>query len=53
VVTGRLSFLQCSDLHFGRDADLEQIAALEGLAADLAPSAVAIAGDLTQRARMG
>jgi 3',5'-cyclic AMP phosphodiesterase CpdA len=53
VVNGRLSFLQCSDLHFGRDADLEQIAALEGLAADLAPSAVAIAGDLTQRARHG
>jgi 3',5'-cyclic AMP phosphodiesterase CpdA len=53
VVSSRLSFLQCSDLHFGRDADLDQIAALEGLAADLAPSAVAIAGDLTQRARHG
>lgn len=52
-MTSRLSVLQCSDLHFGRDADLDQVAALEGLAADLAPSAVAIAGDLTQRARHG
>ena len=48
-----LAILQCSDLHFGRDADLAQIAALEGLAAELSPTAVAIAGDLTQRARHG
>lgn len=52
-MTTKLSILQCSDLHFGRDADLDQVAALEGLAADLGPSAIAIAGDLTQRARHG
>ncbi|MDX2262861.1 MAG: metallophosphoesterase [Gemmatimonadales bacterium] len=49
----KTTLLQCSDLHFGRDADLAQIAGLEGLTADLAPSAVAVAGDLTQRARHG
>ncbi|MEO8480122.1 MAG: metallophosphoesterase [Gemmatimonadota bacterium] len=48
-----LTILQMSDLHFGRDADLAQIAALEALADDVKPSAVAIAGDLTQRARHG
>ena len=49
----RVTILHCSDLHFGQDVDLDQIAGLEGLAADLAPSAVAIAGDITQRARHG
>lgn len=49
----RLALLQCSDLHFGRDAELAQVAALEGLATDLAPTAVVVAGDLTQRARHG
>ena len=49
----RVSIFHCSDLHFGRDCDLEQVAALEALATDLAPSAIAIAGDLTQRARHG
>ncbi len=49
----RVSIFHCSDLHFGQDCDLEQVAALEALATDLAPSAVAIAGDLTQRARHG
>ncbi len=49
----RVSILHCSDLHFGHDVDLEQMAGIEGLAADLAPSAVAIAGDITQRARHG
>lgn len=52
-MTDRLTILQLSDLHFGRDAELDQVAALEELAADLAPDAVAIAGDLTQRARHG
>jgi len=42
-----------SDLHFGRDVDLEQVDALEILIAGLKPSAVVIAGDLTQRARHG
>lgn len=48
-----VTILQMSDLHFGRDADLAQIAALEVLAAELRPNVVAIAGDLTQRARHG
>jgi 3',5'-cyclic AMP phosphodiesterase CpdA len=52
-VTATLSFLHCSDLHFGRDADLDQVAGLEALAAAHRPTAVAIAGDLTQRARHG
>ncbi|MEP6591751.1 MAG: metallophosphoesterase [Gemmatimonadota bacterium] len=49
----RVSILHCSDLHFGHDCDLHQIAGLEALAADVGPGAVAIAGDLTQRARHG
>ncbi|MES2124132.1 MAG: metallophosphoesterase [Gemmatimonadota bacterium] len=49
----RVSILHCSDLHFGHDCDLHQVAGLEALAADLGPDAVAIAGDLTQRARHG
>lgn len=52
-MTKPVSIFHCSDLHFGRDAELEQIAALEVLAAQLSPTAVAIAGDLTQRARHG
>ena len=42
-----------SDLHFGRDADLDQIDALEALIPELRPGAVVISGDLTQRARHG
>lgn len=53
MVNAPITILQMSDVHFGRDADLAQIGALEVLAADLKPSAVAIAGDLTQRARHG
>lgn len=49
----RVTIFQCSDIHFGRDANLVQVAALEGLAAELAPTAIAVAGDLTQRARHG
>ncbi len=52
-MTRPLSLLQISDVHFGRDADLDQVAALEALAAQLAPDAIALAGDLTQRARHG
>lgn len=52
-MTQTLSILQVSDVHFGRDADLDQVAALEALAAELTPDAIAIAGDLTQRARHG
>jgi 3',5'-cyclic AMP phosphodiesterase CpdA len=42
-----------SDLHFGRDVQLEQIEALETLVPELSPDAIVIAGDLTQRARHG
>lgn len=42
-----------SDLHFGRDAQLDQIEALEALIPELRPDAVVISGDLTQRARHG
>ncbi len=52
-MTAPVSIFHCSDLHFGRDADLGQVAALEALATELDPSAIAIAGDLTQRARHG
>lgn len=48
-----LALLHFSDIHFGRDVDLDQVAGLEALAMDLAPSAIAVAGDLTQRARHG
>ncbi len=49
----RITLLQCSDVHFGRDVDLAQIAGLEQLARAVTPTAIAIAGDLTQRARHG
>ena len=42
-----------SDLHFGRDAQLDQIEALESLIPELRPDAVVLSGDLTQRARHG
>ena len=42
-----------SDIHFGRDVDLDQVAVIEQLVAELRPDAVVIAGDLTQRARHG
>jgi 3',5'-cyclic AMP phosphodiesterase CpdA len=48
-----VTILQCSDLHFGHDVDLDQIAGLEALTRDLSPTAVAIAGDISQRARHG
>ena len=47
------TLVHLSDLHFGRDVDLAQIAALEALVPALRPTAVAISGDLTQRARHG
>ena len=47
------SILHLSDLHFGGRADLAQIEALERLVPELAPAAVVISGDLSQRARHG
>ena len=48
-----ITILQCSDIHFGHDVDLDQIAGLEALARELGPTVVVIAGDITQRARHG
>jgi 3',5'-cyclic AMP phosphodiesterase CpdA len=42
-----------SDLHFGGFADLKQIEALDGFLPTLNPTAVAVSGDLSQRARHG
>ncbi len=42
-----------ADLHFGRDADLTQVAAIEKFVSELRPDVVCVTGDLTQRARHG
>lgn len=49
----RVTLAQLSDIHFGRDVDLDQVEVLEGLFAEVRPDAVVLAGDLTQRARHG
>ena len=41
--------LHTSDLHFGRPAVAGQLDSLKGCIAELAPDAVAVSGDLTQR----
>ena len=43
------TLLHVSDLHFGRPASSERLESLKGLIAEMAPDAVAISGDLTQR----
>lgn len=48
-----LTFVHLGDLHFGRDADLTQVQALEALVPTMGADAVVISGDLTQRARHG
>ena len=48
-----LTLVHLSDLHFGRDADLDQVRALEALIPTLGADAVVLAGDLSQRARHG
>lgn len=48
-----ITILQCSDLHFGHDVDLDQVTGLEDLAREIKPTVVVIAGDITQRARHG
>ena len=42
-----------SDLHFGVHADLNQLERLPAYLTELAPSAIVVSGDLTQRARHG
>jgi 3',5'-cyclic AMP phosphodiesterase CpdA len=48
-----VTIAQLSDIHFGRDADLAQVEALEAVIPTLRPDAIVLAGDLTQRARHG
>ncbi|MDX2058788.1 MAG: metallophosphoesterase [Gemmatimonadales bacterium] len=47
------TLVHLSDIHFGRDVDLNQVGVLESLIPTLGPTAVVISGDLTQRARHG
>jgi 3',5'-cyclic AMP phosphodiesterase CpdA len=47
------TLVHVSDLHFGRDVDLDQIAALEAGIPALEPTAIVVSGDLTQRSRHG
>lgn len=49
----RFTILHLSDLHFGRPVILAQIAAVEQQLGELAPDAIVVAGDITQRARHG
>ena len=48
-----VTIVHLSDLHFGGFADLKQIEALESFLPTLGATAVAVSGDLTQRARHG
>lgn len=45
--------LHISDVHYGRDAQLAQLEAIEQFAPTVEPHAIALSGDLTQRARHG
>jgi 3',5'-cyclic AMP phosphodiesterase CpdA len=47
------TLVHLSDLHFGRPVDLAQIRAVERLVPRLAPDAVLLSGDISQRARHG
>jgi len=47
------TLVHLSDLHFGRPVDLPQIRAVERLVPELAPDAVVVAGDISQRGRHG
>ena len=48
-----ITIVHVSDLHFGWPVDLDQVAALDESIPALEPDAIAISGDLTQRARHG
>ncbi|MEO8090340.1 MAG: metallophosphoesterase, partial [Gemmatimonadales bacterium] len=48
-----VTIVHLSDLHFGAFADLKQIEALENFLPTLHATALAISGDLSQRARHG
>jgi len=47
------TLLHLSDLHFGRPVELAQIRAVERLVPGLAPDAVVVSGDISQRGRHG
>jgi len=47
------NIIHVSDPHFGDEADLRKIAAVENLVPDLEPDVVVISGDFTLRARHG
>ena len=47
------TLVHLSDLHFGRPVDLAQIRAVERLVPTLAPDAVILSGDTSQRSRHG
>ena len=47
------TLVHLSDLHFGRPVDLAQIRAVERLVPALAPDAVVLSGDTSQRSRHG
>ena len=53
MTSGVVTIVHLSDLHFGGFADLKQIEALDSFLPSLDPTAVAVSGDLTQRARHG
>jgi 3',5'-cyclic AMP phosphodiesterase CpdA len=54
VTSGQsVTIVHLSDLHFGEFADLKQIEALESFLPSLGATALAVSGDLTQRARHG
>jgi 3',5'-cyclic AMP phosphodiesterase CpdA len=48
-----VQILHLADLHFGGQADIRQIEALERMVPDLRPDVVVISGDVAQRARHG
>jgi 3',5'-cyclic AMP phosphodiesterase CpdA len=51
--TNPITIIHLSDLHFGGFADLRQIEALEEFLPSLGATALAVSGDLSQRARHG
>jgi 3',5'-cyclic AMP phosphodiesterase CpdA len=53
VVTPAVTLVHVSDLHYGRDADLAQAAGIVAVLPSIAPDAICVSGDLTQRARHG
>jgi 3',5'-cyclic AMP phosphodiesterase CpdA len=48
-----VSLIHLSDPHFGVEADLQKVGAVEALMPDLQPDLIVVSGDLTERARHG